>query len=358
MSGAFGGHSGRKAKDFGTQTQTPSNQGFSQAQGAYSNPPPAASAAGLHASFWNTGSAAQSRVLPTAPVGPPVVKDPRNRKLSITAANAILVLLDATGSMGSWRAEIWARVATLLTEAQQYLGNDLQIVFGVFGDLKCGDRLEICDPAGDQPTLDRHLVALDLNMGGGGDEEESPEMMMYYLLEQVDVTTCRNVFAFFVTDEKAAPSIDTRLAQNHLGFSLAESLSTSETFRRLLLKMDAYIILKRTDVIQYNPQRIRDFWDKTTPERILPLDDGRRVVDVILAAVATKTGQMPKFSQNFAQRNAGNTHAAQNFQTVTHSVSFIGSAQPASPPPSMGQPSRLLASVTGQSLTNPNKSTK
>lgn len=345
MSGAFGGRHSRRASDFPSPQSAPARQ-------AYQDSVPASPPQGqLNSGFWNTTGGSPppnaSRVWPTAApspviqVGPPVVKNPYNRKLTCTAENVILCLLDATGSMGSWRKEIWARVETLLVEAQQYLGQNLQIVFGVFGDLKCGDCIEVCDPAGDQPTLDKHLVALNLDMRGGGDGEESPEQMMYYLLQQVDTTACRNVFAFIITDEAAAKVLDPTLTQQHLGLS-AEALATKEVWRRLLLKMEAYLVLRTTNC--YDPGPIRRFWEDTTPERILPLDDGRRVVDVMLGQVAQKTGQLQKFSQNFSQRNVGSIHASQNLNTVMTSLSFTGSGLK-QPPVVQPRPSRLLASV-------------
>lgn len=346
MSGAFGWGGGdrRKATDFNTP-----DPGFSKAHSAYNRPAPLPSAAqpsgqasrGLGSNFWADSQAAPA---PMA-VGPAIVVDPKNRKIVCTAENVIFVLLDGTGSMGTWRSEIWARVRLLFEEAKALLGDNLQIVFGTFGDVKCGDQVEIADP-GAGPALDAHLAALNIDFSGGGDEEESPELLAFYLLEQVDVTACKHVYTYFITDEKAAPTVNATYAQQHLGVQPRERLTTKDAFRRLLLKMETYVVLRRTDQSNYDPDRIRAFWTDILPERILPLDDGRRVVDVMLACVAKTTGQMQSFQQSFMVRNQGSQYAAVNFQTVQKSVAMVGGSQMAAP--SQHKPSRLLGSLASK----------
>ncbi len=267
-----------------------------------------------------------------------MVVNPKNRKLTCTAENVLVVCLDGTGSMGTWRSEIWARVRLLFEEAKALLGDNLQIVFATFGDVKCGDDIQVADP-GAGPILDTYLAALSIDYRGGGDEAESPEILAYYLLEQVDVSQCKHVYAFFITDERAAYQVNPVHANDWLGIRPEWSLSTSKLFQQLCLKMDTYVVLRRATCDGYDPDRIRDFWDEMLPTRVLPLDDGRRVVDVMLACVAKTTGQMSAFQQSFMSRNQGSRYAAENFQTVNQSVALVGGNQ--ANPPSAHKPSKL-----------------
>ena len=267
--------------------------------------------------------------------------DPKGRTLKSTADNVLIVLLDGTGSMGSWRSEIWARVKVLYDEAKALLGDNLQILFGTFGDLKFRDRFEIANFAAG-PDLDDCLSALSIDFGGGGDEEESPEIPAYYLLKNVDVSTAKNVYAYFITDEKAAERLDRGLVLRTLGLELDPELGhTADVFRALLRKMEVFLVLRRTVNYGYDPERIRKFWERTiTKERILPLDDGRRIVDTMLAAVAKTTNQMDSFQASYMVRNKGSQYADENWGTVQKSVALVGSGAP-TPPPS-AKKSRLL----------------
>lgn len=353
MSGAFGwgGNDSRRARDYDD------DRGFTRARDAYqaplppSPPPPATPATqapqsrGQGSQFWRTppSQPAPAPVPTSAPWWTPkssgVVVNPKNRKLVCTAENVLVVCLDGTGSLGTWRSEIWARVRLLFEEAKALLGADLQIVFATFGDVKCSDEIQVADP-GAGPILDTYLSALSIDYRGGGDEAESPEILAYYLLEQVDVSACKHVYAYFITDEKAAYEVDPDYAEEYLGIRPTASIPTHKLFQRLCLKMDTYLILKKTDMRDYSPERIRAFWDEMLPGRVLPLDDGRRVVDVMLACVAKTTGQMGAFQQSFMARNQGSQYAAENFQTVNQSVALVGGSKALQS--SAHRPSRLM----------------
>lgn len=338
MSGAFGwgGKDRRRARDI-------ASDGFKSAKGAYNSPPPRKPATptggGVPAPSRDLGQFAQPV---QAQAGPKMNVNPKDRKLVCTAANVLLVFLDGTGSMGGWRSEIWARVKVLYDEARALLGDDLQILFGTFGDIKYGDRIEVAD-FGSGPELDNHLTSLNIRFGGGGDEEESPEMVAYYLLENVDVSKAKHAYAFFITDEKAAPTISDRLSREHLGIPANPELAkTADVFRSLLLKMEAFIVLRKTRMSGYNPDRIRQFWvDTIGEERVVPLDDGRRVVDTCLAVVAKTTGQMADFTDSFQQRNKGSRYMDANLNTVQGSILMVPDGQP-KPPDIQDRPSRLL----------------
>lgn len=244
------------------------------------------------------------------------------KSLKSTAANVIIAVLDVTGSMGSWRADIFKHLVTLYTDAQSYLGDDLQILFIVYGDVKYHDRIEVAEFASG-PVLDDHLQVLYMNASGGGDGEESPELVAYYLLQQVDVSSAKHVYTFFVTDESGADEVSEQQARQHLELAVNSELRDTKTvYRSLLRKMEVFTVLRETDC--YNPAPIRQWWlDVLGPERIMPLDRGNLVVESMLACIAKTTGQLGQFTQNFQTRRGATRFGAVNQDLVMKSVAMV-----------------------------------
>jgi len=341
MSGAYG-HSGRdrrKASDLGAPDR------FKSARGAYPTssapprqPPPPRQPAARPPQSRVVPSAIQQAVAPTPPA--PRIEVSPQRALKTTAKNVVVCFLDGTASLGAWRAEIWARVEVLHTQAKALLGDDLEIIFGTFGDLKWGDTFQVGDPGRDNDTLDPVLETLDLNMRGGNDGVESLEIPAYYLLKRVDVSSAQNVYAFFITDEGCARQVASHIVGRDLGISCTEPTATQEVFKALTTKLEPFIVLRATNCYpnyqnpNVNPDSIRDFWTEMVGrKRILDLDDGRRIVDTMLAAIATKTGQTDAFKADFSRRNKGSRYAGENLRTVMTSVAFVKDGDPQPPPP-------------------------
>lgn len=227
--------------------------------------------------------------------------------------------------MGDWRDEIFKRLPLLYKEAQALLGQSLAILFIAFGDVKFGDRIWVTK-FGAGPELDGYLASLPRQATGGGDEEESPEMAAVYILKRVDVGRARNVYYWTVTDERAADVVNPTLAREHVGVHLGaeDSHETRDVFRALALRMRTFVVLRRTDQSSYDADRIRSSWDHVVgKERVLPLDDGRRVVDVMLAVVAKTTGQTAAFQASLLARQGGTKFGAVNIDAVQRSVALV-----------------------------------
>lgn len=323
MSGAFG-WGGKDRRSYGTRTSTPpSDGGFTRAKGAYKSPPASAPSTQRKAPDRSVIDAS----FHTAPASAIKIDLRPTKKLVSKAANVIIAVLDVTGSMGSWRTDIFKHLVTLYKESQGYLGDDVEILFCVYGDVKYGDRLEVAE-FGSGPELDDHLEALYMNAGGGGDEQESPEMLAYYLLQNVDVSSAKHVYTFFVTDEAGASTISEGHARSHLDLSVNAELSDTRTvFRSLLRKMEVFTILRKTDMGGYDPARIRQWWvDCLGEERIMPLDRGNLVVESMLACVAKTTGQLGQFTQDFQTRRGATKFGDVNQDLVMKSVAMVPGA--------------------------------
>lgn len=313
MSGAFGWGGKDRAADHKNNGGT---GGFGSAYGAYqpsaASPPPVRGG---------------PSVAGVPPVPPSVVAlaDLTAKDLTTDAENVLLVSMDVTGSMGAWRDEIFKRMPLLYKEAQALLGQSLTVLFIAFGDVKFGDRIWVTK-FGAGPELDGLLTSLPRSARGGGDEEESPEMVALYVLKRVDVSRARNVYYWTITDERAAAEIDSHRARDHVGVTLGaeDPRTTRAVFDSLALKMRPFVVLRRADDMPYDVGRIRASWEQTVgKERVLPLDDGRRVVDVMLAVVAKTTGQTAAFQASLLARQGGTKFGAVNIDAVQRSVALV-----------------------------------
>jgi hypothetical protein len=343
MSGAFGWggrdrRGGSSSRSSSTPTPSPSRGGFTKAKKAFGSPPPMSTPvtpkSSRPATQASIAGGVASRAADLANVGRVSFSLRPTKALKSTAKNVIIVALDATGSMGKWREDILKYLVLLYVEAQGFLGDDLEVLFITYGDLKFNDEIEVAQ-FGRGQELDTHLVSLNISMGGGHDEEESPEIVAYYLLQQVDVSSAKHVYTYFITDERAAATVDATLVRQNLDLSFnTEYRDTTSVFRALLRKMEVFLVLRKTDDYSYDYDRIRSSWEKMLgAERVLPLDLSNLVVEVMLAVIAKTTDQMSLFDQSFDLRRGATQFGATNRDLVGKSIALVPGTDPTAPPP-------------------------
>lgn len=323
MSGAFGWHQ-HDTTTTGSVRQA--DDPFSQAAKAYKAPAAPSTRTRI---VDPVQPPTPSRVLPST-----VTRTVPGAKgtLRSTAANVLVVSMDVTGSMGEWPAEIFKRLPLLYHEACEYLGSDdLEILFLAHGDAG-GDRnpLQVAR-FGRGQELDDILASFDVARGGLGNGHESHELVLYKLVRDVDTSSAVNAHLFFLTDEPARDVLDDSEVRSVFGKPIEGELrSTPALARELLRRMNVWTVLCATGT--YDPAPIRNWWERLLgPERVLPLDDHRRVVDVILATLAKQTGQLDQFAQKLRSRQAGSLYADQNVRTVMASVALVGTRGPNAP---------------------------
>lgn len=267
---------------------------------------------------------------------PVIVKGYPEAKHSLksTAANVVIVALDVTISMSKWHEEILKKLPTFYIEACQYLGsNDLEILFIVHGDVRTDNFPIQVSRFGRGAELDHILTSFYTKCNGGGQGDESQELVAYYLLKQVDTSSAQNVYTFFITDEAACDSIDPKYVKEYLDIPVdCELTKTKDVFACLQRKGKVFTILCETNNPRYNSVSIKKNWeDNLGKDNIAPLNDWRRVVDVMLGTIAKLTGQLTQFTQNLTIRQQGTRHSVQNIETVQTSISFIGGSLPKTP---------------------------
>ncbi|MBI4433958.1 hypothetical protein HY632_04225 [Candidatus Uhrbacteria bacterium] len=334
MSGAFGWI--RNDIDHGTKHRQDS--GFASAFRAYQAPAPP------------PPSAAPAPPVPAPSVHPPAaivrqLSPPTAvHTLQSTAENVIIVVLDQTGSMGDWRDEIRKRCATFFLDAVKYLGTDhCEMLFIAHGDARTDAHAVQVAQFGRGPELDEHLASF-VRCGGGGQGTESQELVAYYLVQRVDTSTAQNVYCFFLTDEAGCDAVSSTHAQQWLGIDGAPQLrSASAVFARLAQRMHVFCVFCGTG--NYDPAEIRAWWERMLHrEHVLPLDDARRCVDVMLGTLATLAGQRDQFTADLRSRQLGTRHGAQNVAAVQQSIALVGGSLHAPPQLPKGKTPALLAS--------------
>lgn len=332
MSGAFGWH--RNSHDH--QPSTPVDHGgFTDAARAYQAPPRA------------------TRIGPDSPTTPPppprqsfhqaasAVRGPiptAKHALTSTARNVLIVVTDVTGSMGENPAEIFLRLPLMYEQAALLLGSrDLEILFVAHGDARTDQHAVQVTRFGAGPELDPLLASFSLSCGGGGQGSETPELVAYYLLRQVDTSSAQNVYVWFITDEAGCERLDPSMVKHWLDLDLASDHQEARTvFTLLRRKTHTFVILLNTDCYRDQPDKynkIRPYWERMLGgvESVVPLDDTRRIVDVMLGTIAVMTGQLALFTGALKSRQLPTQHGSHNVATVLQSIALVGRGTPSSP---------------------------
>ena len=356
MSGAFGW--ARNDSDYGGGTRHV-NSGFDSARARYqrptSNPSPRSTRTHTppppppRTDFSQFTRSVQKQI-PTA-----------LHSLKSTAANVLIGIADVTGSMGDNPEEIFKRLPLMHSEATKLLGtSDVEILFIAYGDARTDCHAVQVARFGRGPELDEMLAHFYLDCGGGNQGSETPELIAYYLLKQVDTSSARNVYAWFITDEAGCPKVNASQVTRELGLTLDREYEDASTvFDALKTRMNVFCILFDTGCYRNRPSvhaRIKPYWvDRLDTENVIPLNDPRRIVDVMLGSVAVITGQLDLFTANLMSRQMPTRHGTQNVQTVLGSISLLGNKSTCTAKVISGAGTKsLLAGKTGtKSLLDP-----
>lgn len=337
MSGSYGWNGRDRSLD-----SVPAGTGFTRARQAYNDPSPA-----------------RSRVLPSAPDDDKSVRYPASqvvaaaltpyldlapRALKSTAANVLVVEVDVTGSMREWIQEIFDRLPLLYKETQKYLGDDLEILFIGFGDVAFHDKIEVAS-FGRGQVLDTYITAFDKNANGGGNGIESAEVVAVYVDKMVDTSTAKNVYMYTITDEGLAATVEPSLVRRGVNVA-CEREPTKNVYDRLLMKGCVYTLFAATNTGR-NSGYEKTWVDVLGRERVLPLNDARRVVDVMLGVMAKLTDQLDQFTQDLHARQGGTKFGSVNIANVHQTIALVNNGSP-KPPQITGGTKRLILDGDGK----------
>ncbi len=227
--------------------------------------------------------------------------DPRGKRLTTESANPILVAVDVTGSMAHWPAEIFDRLPLLYQTLSQYR-QDVAVSFAAIGDATT-DRfpLQVTDFE-KGAALDEHLAALYGEGGGGGGAKESYELYAWFVQNRVFTPKAEKPFLIIYGDEGFYEKVSPAQLSHYVGASVEEPVSSRAVFEDLMARFEVYLLRKDYGA-EDEDKKILAQWQKVLgPQRVIPVHDEERAVDLALGLIARAWGRFEDFEKNMRAR--------------------------------------------------------
>jgi hypothetical protein len=229
------------------------------------------------------------------------VPAPVGKRLKTDSPTPLVFAVDVTGSMGEWPKIIFNKLPVLYHEAKLWLP-EVDISFAAVGDAFC-DRhpVQICDFAKDR-ELEKHINALYPEGGGGGQHYESYELFAYYYARHCDMPKAQKALFVFCGDEAFYEKIHKAHAKQFFGDDLKKDVNSFDVFGELASKFEVYNLR-----VTYSDARleaeIKAQWQKAIgAQRVLRLEDPRRIVDCVLGLTALVANDYEQFKDRLAKR--------------------------------------------------------
>lgn len=228
--------------------------------------------------------------------------------LTCNASAVLTVITDVTGSMGTWPQTIFSKLPYFEHEAQEYLGDDLQIGFGAVGDAN-SDRYPVqARPYTSGLALKDEMEELIIEGNGGGGGQETYELAALYYARNVYLTNATHPILIMIGDEDHYPYISPDQAKRYAKVILPNRITVEEVFEELMRKYSVYLIRKcygspDKDTMPASDRRVHESWAAILGEdRIVNLAHPERVVDVIFGILAKETNRIPYFRAELEDR--------------------------------------------------------
>jgi hypothetical protein len=226
--------------------------------------------------------------------------DPRGKRLLTESENPILVAVDVTGSMAHWPREIFDRLPLLYQTLSQYR-EDVEVSFAAIGDATC-DRfpLQVTDFE-KGAALDEHLGALYGEGGGGGGAKESYELYAWFVQNRVSAPRAEKPFLIIYGDEGFYPEVNEDQVRHYFGGALEGRVSSRSVFSDLMKRYEVYLLRKSYGGSQ-EKEILAQWQDALEPQRVIPVQDEERAVDLALGLIARSWGRFEDFEENMKAR--------------------------------------------------------
>lgn len=218
---------------------------------------------------------------------------------------------DETGSMGQWPATIFSKLPYLYNEAsKEYLGDQVAISFGAFGDIFAGETYPIqARQFARGEDLAERLKELVIEGGGGGTMHESSELLALYRARKVTMPNAINKpIHVIITDEMPYDQVTKAdAARVHVDLGEKNLITVKQIFEELNSKYSAYLILKPYNLngsdSDSSNKAVHTSWQKHfDDDHIAFLPEAGRVMDVLLGILAKETGRVDYFKKEIEER--------------------------------------------------------
>jgi len=236
------------------------------------------------------------------------VKDMVPGVIKTNSPAPLVILCDVTGSMGEWPATIFSKLPYLELEAQEYLGDKMEICWGAIGDYTCDKYPLQIRKFTKGVKLKDELKELIVEGGGGGGARESYEMAGLYCARNIEMPKALKPILIIIGDEGFYETINKSDAKKYALVSLQSRVSAKEVFAELQTKFSVYVVRKpygyfRGDKTSDADKTIHAQWAEVVgDDRIVMLPDAGRVVDVIFGLLARETDRVEYFEDELKDR--------------------------------------------------------
>ncbi|MBI1969873.1 hypothetical protein HYS48_04215 [Candidatus Woesearchaeota archaeon] len=244
--------------------------------------------------------------------------DPKGKTISTKSEDPVILAVDGTGSMQHWPAEIFDRLPLLYQTLSKYRPG-VELSFSVIGDAAADQWPVQVTSFGKEIALDDYLKALHPEGGGGPGIRESYELWAYFMQEHCQTPNAISPFLIIMGDEKFYEKIDPAQVQHYLGDKLQGALDAMQVWQKLTQRFDIYLLRKP---YPGHDEEITAQWKEAVGgQKVIPVYDPMRVVDVAMGIVAKRWGQFGDFELNLASRQEGGAVA-----TVMQSLRYVPEA--------------------------------
>jgi len=257
-------------------------------------------------------------------------KDYVPKSITTDSEAPVLIVCDVTNSMGSWPADIFAKLPYLDLEGKEYLGDTMAVSFIAVGDGFSDTHPLQVQEFSTGKDMEKCLKNLVIEKGGGSGFRESYDLAALYALNNVECPKAiRKPILIFIGDEALYNFVDKNLGEQWCYTKMKSSMSIEELFEQLRKKYSVYAILKPygnsgTNVNEYSgtSKTVYEQWEGLLgADRIAMLPEAGRVVDVIFGLLANDTGRIEYFEEELKGRQTG-----AQVQTVMRSLATIHKA--------------------------------
>ncbi|MBI4141184.1 hypothetical protein HY485_05085, partial [Candidatus Woesearchaeota archaeon] len=225
--------------------------------------------------------------------------DPKGKNLATESENPIIVMVDGTGSMQTWPAEIFDRLPLFYQTLSKYK-DGIEVSFSVIGDANIDQAPCQITPFGKGTTLDDYLKGLHPEGGGGPGIRESYELWAHFVNEHVKTPKATSPFMIIMGDEKFYDQISPEQAKHYLGDTIQAPIDAKTVWKSLAQKFDIYLLRKE---YAGHDDEIKAQWAEAIgPQKIIPVYEPTRVVDVAMGIIAKRWGKFGDFKTNLSAR--------------------------------------------------------
>lgn len=240
---------------------------------------------------------------------PDEMVDTLDKTIESESKNPIVIAIDVTGSMADWPQEIFKKLPVLYQTLSKYR-EDTEISFAAIGDATCDAYPLQVNDFDKGISLDDHIKALCPEGGGGGQHYESYELFGYFLLNHCRTPNATSPFLIIFGDEGFYESVAPAQVAHYIGDRLQGPADSGEMWKALRQKFNIYLLHKPYDDKGLDKEIIGQWKEALGEEKVVPIFEENRAVDVAMAIIARHWGEFEDFEENMSARHTDSQKAS------------------------------------------------